>query len=919
MRQALLLAALLVLPRLAAAQPSGLFFSEYVEGAGNDKALEIYNGTGAAVDLAAAGYAVQIFFNGSRAPGLTLALGGVVADGDVHVVAHASAAASILARSDETFAGSGFNGNDAVALLRAGAIVDVIGQIGVDPGAEWGAGFASTADDTLRRRPGVCAGDAIGNDVFDPTLEWMGLAPGTVDGLGTHRAPCLPEDVCALPYTPIPAIQGSGAAAAILGSVTTQGVVVGDFEQPTGAAQLRGFYLQDPAGDGDAATSDGLFVFDGGADNVDLGELVRVAGVAGESLEQTQIDAVSVERCGTGGVTPVDVTLPLPAAGHLERFEGMLVRLPQTLFVTDHFQLGRLGQVVVSSGGRLAQPTNVVAPGPAAAALQAANDLDRLIVDDATNLQSPDPILFGRGGAPLSAANTLRGGDTTTGIVGVLTFTSSGSSASGPADRLRPVGALGGSVALQPANARPVAAPPVTGSLRVASMNLQNFFDSFGPGACALGAGGPATDCRGADDAAELARQSAKLVAAILGAGADVVGVTELENDGYAAVSAVQTLADALNAASAPGTFAFVDADAATGRVNALGTDAIKVGLFYRPARVTPVGITATLDGVAFVRGGDATDRNRPALAQAFEERATGARFVVSVNHWKSKGSACDAPDAGDGQGHCNAVRAAAARELAAWLAGDPTGTGDPDVLIVGDLNAYALEDPVTALASAGYTRLARPLEGALDYSYAFDGQWGSLDHALASASLAAKISRAQPWHVNADEPAVLSYDTAFESAAQIADLYAPDAFRASDHDPLLVDLSLAAPDADGDGVPDAADDCPFAPNGAGEAALPGIGNQRDSGGVGLGSSPDGVGDACQCGDVTGDGRVTLADAAAVVRALLAPPTATLAHADRCDVAAGPDCSLADAVALRRALLAPATGTIAQRCAPALP
>ena len=88
--------------------------------------------------------------------------------------------------------------------------------------------------------------------------------------------------------------------------------------------------------------------------------------------------------------------------------------------------------------------------------------------------------------------------------------------------------------------------------------------------------------------------------------------------------------------------------------------------------------------------------RNRPALAQAFEENTTGSRFIVSVNHLKSKGSACDAPDAGDGQGNCNVVRTNAADRLAAWLATDPTGTGDPDVLIVGDLNSYAKEDPIT-------------------------------------------------------------------------------------------------------------------------------------------------------------------------------------------------------------------------------
>src|SRR6266498_1973396 len=212
-----------------------------------------------------------------------------------------------------------------------------------------------------------------------------------------------PVDVCVLSYTPIYAIQGSGEAAAITGLVTTQGVIVGDYEGPSPA--LRGFYLQDLTGDGDAATSDGIFVFNDNNNNVNLGEIVRVTGNAEEFEGQTEIVSVaSIAHCGTGSATPVDVTLPFPSAEYAERYEGMLVRLHQTLYVTEHFQLGRFGQVVMSSGGRLDQPTNVTIPGVAAQALQDANDLNRIIIDDPLNNQNPDPILFGRGGQPLSAS-----------------------------------------------------------------------------------------------------------------------------------------------------------------------------------------------------------------------------------------------------------------------------------------------------------------------------------------------------------------------------------------------------------------------------------------------------------------------------------------------------------------------------------
>lgn len=603
-------------------------------------------------------------------------------------------------------------------------------------------------------------------------------------------------DVCLLPFTPAYAIQGSGASAALTGTRTTKGVVVGDYEGPS--PTLRGFYLQDATGDNDPATSDAIFVFNNNNDSVALGDVVRVSGSVSEFQSQTQISATSVVKCGTGTVAPTDVTLPFASPTDAERFEGMLVRLPQTLYVTEHFQLGRFGQVVLSSGGRLAQPTNVTTPGAAANALQAQNNLNRIILDDALQNQNPDPILFGRGGQPLSASNTLRGGDTATSIVGVMTYTWAGNNASPNAYRVRPINALGGSVNFQAANPRPTSVPPVGGSLKVVGMNLLNFFNTFDglPDSvdnCTNGAGGPATDCRGADTQAEFDRQWPKTVAAILAMNPDVLGFNELENDGYGPSSAIAFLVDRLNDATAPGTYAFIDADAATGQVNALGTDAIKVGLIYKPASVSPVGQTAVLNEAAFVNGGDSAPRNRASLAQAFQQNANGATFVVNVNHLKSKGSACDAPDAGDGQGNCNTVRTVAAILLMTWLNSNPTGIIDPDVLLIGDYNSYAKEDPIIAFQSAGFVNLIEGRLGPDAYSYVFDGQWGYLDHALASSALNAQVSGVADYHINADEPGVLDYNTDFKTPNLISSLYAPDQFRVSDHDPVLVGLNLNA------------------------------------------------------------------------------------------------------------------------------
>ncbi|HEU5085842.1 MAG TPA: ExeM/NucH family extracellular endonuclease, partial [Roseiflexaceae bacterium] len=511
--------------------------------------------------------------------------------------------------------------------------------------------------------------------------------------------------------TKISAVQSADAATPCQDQqVTVEGVVVGDYEGPSPA--LRGFYLQEEDADQDAdpATSEGIFVFNGNNDSVSLGQVVRVTGTAGDFQGQTQISASSVQLISSGTVTPATVDLPFTSADDAERYEGMLVSFPETLYVTEHFQLGRFGQIVMSSEGRLYQPTNLVPPGPEALAMQAANNLNRIIVDDNLNNQNPDPILFGDGGNPLTALNTLRGGDTVTGLVGVMTYTWAGNSASGNAYRVRPIGDLSDlapdsdAPVFQSSNPRPAAPPVVGGTVRVVGMNLLNFFNTFS--GCTAGVGGANTDCRGAEDQTEFDRQWPKTVAAILKMDADVIGVNELENDGYGPNSAIQFLVDKLNAATAPGTYAFIDADAGTGQVNALGTDAIKVSMLYKPANVTPVGQTAVLNSVAFVNGGDSEPRSRPSLAQAFKENASGATFIVDVNHLKSKGSACDTPDAGDGQGNCALVRTNAANELVNWLAGDPTGTGDPDILLIGDYNSYAKETPITTIENAGYTNL---------------------------------------------------------------------------------------------------------------------------------------------------------------------------------------------------------------------
>ena len=124
--------------------------------------MEIYNGTGAAVDLST--YTVELYSNGAASPSQSVALSGTLADGDVFVMAHASADAAILAEADVTSSSViNFNGDDAVVLRKNGAVVDAFGQVGVDPGSQWTGGGQ---DDTLRRAETVCAGDTNPDDAF---------------------------------------------------------------------------------------------------------------------------------------------------------------------------------------------------------------------------------------------------------------------------------------------------------------------------------------------------------------------------------------------------------------------------------------------------------------------------------------------------------------------------------------------------------------------------------------------------------------------------------------------------------------------------------------------------------------------------------------------------------------------------------
>ena len=314
----------------------------------------------------------------------------------------------------------------------------------------------------------------------------------------------------------------------------------------------------------------------------------------------------------------------------------------------------------------------------------------------------------------------MRGGDTVTELTGVLHY-QFGEYMLEPTEE----------VVFQSENPRPEPPTKQPGTLSVATMNVLNFFTTLDDSGAICG---PAAnqDCRGADNADEFTRQRDKIIAALSAMDADVVGLVEMENS--ADNAALQSIIDGLNASCdrcAAGTYAFIE-------TGAIGTDAIRVGFIYKTDTVEPVGDFAVLD--SSVDPNFIDTKNRPALAQTFMEKASGEKFTAAINHFKSKGSACDDvsdPNLNDGAGNCNLTRQKAAQALADWLATDPTSSGDPDYLILGDLNAYRNETPITALEAAGYTDLAEKFTGDSAYSFVFGGEWGYLDYALAKLNAA--------------------------------------------------------------------------------------------------------------------------------------------------------------------------------------
>jgi predicted extracellular nuclease len=538
-------------------------------------------------------------------------------------------------------------------------------------------------------------------------------------------------------------IQGSGANSLYNGQqVTTQGTVTALF---TGSGSIGGYFIEHADCDADPATSNGVFVYDTSPGSVSVGQRVQVSGQVVEFNGVTEITNATAVNIGSGSITPTDISLPLPSFSHWERYEGMLLRFPGELTVTGNQSWVQYGELTLAPL-RNFNPTNFIDPNDAVpggitssgaanvAAVNAEYDVqsrNTILLDDGRTASYPTPLPY------VGPEGTVRSGSTIVDLRGVLHY-------SYGEYRLQPVG----EVLMQHA---PRPEVPQVNGLRAASLNVLNYFTTLGEW--------------GAGNSGELDRQRTKLMAALMALDADVYALHELENNDVAWTD----LLSALNNAVGEGTYAGMEVDA-------FGSGGTKSVIFYRTTTLFPVTELFSRNGSPF---------QRPHITQGFEVIADGARFLFSTIHMRSK--LCDNATGGnldqnDGQGCYNQNRRDQANDLVQHWSELRSSTGIEAQLIMGDFNAYTEEDPLDILRADG---IERSLSGDA-YSYQYQRSFGALDHAFHTPSMTDAITGVEVWHINSDEPGQFDY------ADQNFSRYQPNAFRCSDHDPVLVGFDPA-------------------------------------------------------------------------------------------------------------------------------
>ena len=605
------------------------------------------------------------------------------------------------------------------------------------------------------------------------------LVPATAVTALALTAVLMPAAAQAADLVPIATVQGTGAATTLPATaVTVEGIVIADHR--TGG--YAGVYLQTEgsggATDATPGASDGVFIYLGSRSlDLAVGDKVQVTGRPGEYFGLTQLSATRTSETVTvisrGNPLPEPVALADTVVGDArEQFEGMLVRPTGSYYVSSFHEADRYGSLWLAAGGMPVKSTETTRPGPDADAIAAANDAATILLDDGKSNQTTSTLKqpYLPAGDPVRTGDTVAFGDLTY----VLHY-------GYDRWRLQPTTPLDSTTsdALEPTfadtNPRPAAPDAVGGDLQVASFNVLNYFTTLTT---------EDSRARGARSAAQFEAQKGKIVAAVTALGAEVVALQEMENSTHfgdgTPDDAVADLVAGLNAAAGADVWAYVPMPAALlDPAVQPGTDVIMNAIIYRTDAVAPAGDSQALVDPAF-------DDAREPIAQVFEPVGGGAPFAVVANHFKSKGAPDVTPapeEPADGQGFFNAERVAQAQALAGFVA-DLGEAGTSDVVVLGDLNAYSQEDPVVALTDAGLVDLVAA-KAPGQYSYTFDGELGSLDHALGTSTFAARVTGADVWDINADEWSGLQY---YGAAPELGTVY-----RASDHDPTVVGITATA------------------------------------------------------------------------------------------------------------------------------
>ncbi len=789
-------AALISLPSVASAASTDVVISEVYGGGGNSGGafdqdfIELANRADRAIDLA--GWRVE-YASTTGVTWLETRLTGTMPAGGRFLIAEGKGSnldLPDLPTPDVTgeilISGSG---GKVRVRNSSDALVDLVGWGNATTFEGGGPAPATTSPVSVQRNAGLEDTDENATDFSTgiPTPTAGGSEPG-----GPTTAP-------------IAEIQGPGAASPLVGrTVITTGVVTAAY--PTGG--LNGFVIQTAGSGGPPGpshnASDAIFVYSTATvGSVAIDDHVEVTGTVSEFRGLTEITVLA------GGVTHLEATAePVTAVStawpegdaRRESLESMLVDLTGDFTVTDNFSTNRYGEVGLASGTTpLLQPTEVGRPLSAEAiAAEADNTARALVLDDGASTDFLNAANQAQTPPYVSLTNPVRVGAAVS--LGhrplILDYRNNGWT-------LNPTAQFVAGSGNPPAtfdNDRTAAPREVGGDLQVASFNVLNYFTTLGAGTPGCvpfidRTGDPVTvasGCtpRGAWDPADLQRQQNKIVAAIDALGADVVGLLEIENslvvDGVAD-EALGTLVDALNAKAGAGTWAFVPSSAELPPATQM--DVITNAIIYRTAVVQRLGESHAL-GTASGTDGVFANAREP-IGQAFSPIGGGDPVLVVVNHFKSKSSAGPLPgdeDQGDGQGESNASRVAQATALRDWL---PTiQNGVQSVALVGDFNSYTHEDPLQVLYDAGFSNAASQF-AAGEYSYSFDGRSGSLDHVLLNAAAWERATGADVWEINAEESVALEYSR-YDYHGTL--FYAPDPFRSSDHDPVIVGLSATIP-----------------------------------------------------------------------------------------------------------------------------